>query len=58
MSLLGFDTLQLVWIGVTMLLAFVMLGVSGFGLSMIGVGSLSILRHRCKSCRPCWRWNC
>ena len=43
MSLLGFDALQLPWIALTVLLAFVVRGVSGFGSSMIGVGSLSIL---------------
>ena len=43
MILLGFDGLQLVWIAVTVLLAFVVRGVAGFGSSMVGVGSLSIL---------------
>ncbi len=43
MTLLGFDSLQLVWIALTVLLAFVVRGVAGFGSSMVGVGSLSIL---------------
>ena len=43
MILLGFDAAQLSWIALTALLAFVVRGVSGFGSSMVGVGSLSIL---------------
>ena len=43
MSLLGFDAAQLAWIALTALLAFVVRGVAGFGSSMVGVGSLSIL---------------
>lgn len=41
--MLGFDPAQLAWIGATALLAFVVRGVSGFGSSMVGIGSLSIL---------------
>jgi hypothetical protein len=43
LSVLGFDAVQLGWIGLTALVAFVVRGVSGFGSSMVGVGSLSML---------------
>ena len=43
LTLLGFEPAQLAWIGLTALVAFVVRGVSGFGSSMVGIGSLSIL---------------
>jgi uncharacterized protein len=43
MSLLGFDTPTLVCIASACLVAFVVRGLSGFGASMIGIGSLSLL---------------
>lgn len=41
--MLGFDATTLVWIAAATLLAFVVRGLSGFGSSMIGIGSLSIV---------------
>jgi uncharacterized membrane protein YfcA len=41
--LLGFTAGQLAWIATTALLAFVVRGLSGFGASMLGIGSLSLL---------------
>lgn len=43
MTLLGFDAVQLAWIVPTVLLAFVVRGVSGFGASMVSIGSLSMI---------------
>ena len=41
--LLGFDALTLTWIGTATLAAFIVRGLSGFGSSMIGIGSLSVV---------------
>jgi uncharacterized membrane protein YfcA len=41
--MLGFDAMTLAWIGAATLVAFVVRGLSGFGSSMIGIGSLSIV---------------
>jgi uncharacterized membrane protein YfcA len=41
--MLGFDAPTLTWIGAASLVAFVVRGLSGFGSSMIGIGSLSIV---------------
>jgi hypothetical protein len=41
--MLGFDAMTLAWIGVATLVAFIVRGLSGFGSSMIGIGSLSIV---------------
>ena len=43
MTLLGFDTPALAGIAIATLVAFVVRGLSGFGSSMIGIGSLSLL---------------
>ncbi|MES2715528.1 MAG: sulfite exporter TauE/SafE family protein [Pseudomonadota bacterium] len=43
MELLGFSAGQLAWIAATALLAFVVRGLSGFGSSMLGIGSLTLL---------------
>ena len=43
MTLLGFGPATLALIGAACTLAFVVRGLSGFGASMIGIGSLSLL---------------
>ncbi len=41
--ILGFDVATLGWVAAASLIAFVVRGVSGFGSSMIGIGSMSIV---------------